>query len=116
MCGPTGVQAYIESGPAKYRKGFFHPRRKNADMFWTRHDYIFEAKSAQTSLSVFAMDMKNERIAAGVSTNSSLIAIDDVGIRKMTVLGMALECISLLLESLRLIKTPPHFEPQMPRP
>jgi hypothetical protein len=117
MCGPTMVVVSLLKGDLVVKEwAFIHPRRKNAGMFWTRHEYVFRAKSNPIGLQFYAQNIQSLRTAAGASTNSTLIAIDEVGIRKMTVLGRVLDFISKVLEHLRLIKTHRPSEPQPAHP
>lgn len=115
MSGPIAVMAVMGSGPGLV-KGFVHSREKGVQMKWTRHDYIFNAISNRTPLTIWGLGYGPQRSEAGVDDDCELIALDDVGIRKVTVLGRVLDFFTRVLRFFGLLKTAPQFDPTLHRP
>lgn len=85
-------------------------------MKWTRHDCIFTAISNRTPLTIWGLGYGPQRSEAGVDDDCELIALDDVGIRKVTLLGRVLDLFARVLRFFGLLKTAPQFDPTLHRP
>jgi hypothetical protein len=115
MCGPVAVSVFWGPTPSE-RQSFATKRQKGAQMTWTRISHVFTARSNSTRVTIYGLRYGKERLAAGVDDDAELIALDDVGLRELTILGRVLNFFTRALRFIGLVKTPLRLDPNRPRP